>query len=93
MMEKDFFERNNRILKEKYEEMTKENNRQNINSRLKTEQSRIKDYELIEDIEEFMRDSKGLSKGKRSVSGERRKLLKKKVFNSLTNKPEEKSNP
>jgi hypothetical protein len=93
MMEKDFLERNNRILKEKYEEFTKENSKNVINSRLKTEQSRIKDYELIEDIEEFLKENRGSSKSKRSTSGERRKMLKKKVFNTLTNKPEEKSNP
>lgn len=74
--------------------MTKENNRQTINSRLRTEHSRIKEYELIEDIEDFLKDGlTGRSKSKRSVSGERRKMLKKKVFSNLTNKPEEKSNP
>lgn len=58
LIEKDFLERNNRVLKEKYEEFTKENSKLMISRRLKTEQSRIKDYELIEDIELFVRESK-----------------------------------
>lgn len=45
LVEKDFFERNNRALKEKYEEIARENNKPLvIQSRLKTELAQINDY-------------------------------------------------
>lgn len=48
---------------------------------------------MIEDIEDFLKENRASVKSKRSTSGERRKMLKKKVFNNLTNKPDEKFNP
>lgn len=85
LVEKDFLERNNRVLKEKYEELTRENNKPAIQSRMRTEWAQMNDYELVDDLEEFSKENRPPQKQKRSISNEKSKMTKKK--SSIT-KPE-----
>ena len=78
LIEKDFLERNNQVLKLKHEESTREQNKPFVQSRLKTEFSRFHDYELLEDIEDFYKENRPMQKQKRSTSSEKSKVLKKK---------------
>lgn len=57
---------------------------------MKTEQSRIRDYDLLDDVSELFSRSRQSHKSKRSTSIERSNLMKKKVSSP---KLEEKPNP